>query len=123
MALTSEFDRRISDLRGLEELLGHDLNLSDAEITSIHLDRNEPSITITIRVRSNRNYKVVCLLTMLFYDIDDLLLENFNHQNIIMGLVFQPKQSRIMANFSSKFGAELSFTYQTGQVVSIEETC
>ena len=123
MALISEFDKRIVDSQNLEELLGPDLNFSDAEVTSINLDRHEPSITITIRARSHKNYKAIYLLTLIFHDIDDLLLENFNHQNIIMNLIFQPKENRIMANISSKFGAELSFTYQTGQVISIAETC
>ena len=109
MALSLKFDKRIEGLETAEELLGHHINLSNAEVVSVHLDRRVPSITIVVFVPFINNYTTPYILTFVFDDVDNIQLENFNHQNVLMNFVLEPQEGRIAASFWSKFGVEIFF--------------
>lgn len=106
----------------VEELLGPNLNVADAEIVSIDFHRAGPSIKLVLLAPFIRNYTAEYVFTFIFDDVDDIRLENFNHLNVLMGLVLKPQDERVAALFASKYGAELSFTYRTASVIDIEES-
>lgn len=117
-----DFDKKIEGLARIKEITGPDLNFHDAEILSVNLERQGPSITVHVVTASIDDYSKSYLLALRFEGIEDVILEGFNHQNVIQGLVFRPQATGIAARFASLFGVELSFVYQKGRVVSVEET-
>jgi Immunity protein 50 len=103
----------------------------DAEILSIGLDRSGVAISIRILTwieRGGTFYEV----SFRFDDIENLVLQDFNHQNVMWGLVLTETteerfatgnfENRVKVEIDSVFGATCSFTCRGGSVVSVEET-
>ena len=124
---------KLGDLAGLFGP-GPDFNVADSEIISIKLDRNlnrgAPSLTMHIWAYEFRRATYQQEITLRFEDIFDLVLDDFNHQNVLSCVQFSEcKELRwadteepvFRAEWHSKFGASLSFTYKSASVVFMSE--
>ncbi len=56
----------------------------------------------TIKINDN-------VITIEFYEIDDLILEGFNYQNVIDGLAIKENKNNYSVEFVSIFGVQSSF--------------
>jgi hypothetical protein len=105
----------------IEGIFGSWPTFHDFEILSICLDRRAVGMSIRILAWTDRGeayYEVV----LRFDGIEDLVLEDFNHQNVMFGLDLSQVEDRIKVEIDSVFGARCAFTCHRGSVVSVEET-
>lgn len=56
----------------------------------------------------------------MFYDIEDLELENFNQQNVIQSIVTTRRGDRIQIWIASLYGADITFSFKQADVLSVE---
>lgn len=133
-----------NNIRGSEELLslfGYWPSFHDAEVIEMLLWRGEPGSPQSPRVPPQITIKFHLwemtsevdasgyfvnqknsLVTMRFSGIQEIELEGFNHQNVIMGLAISmdgdsPELFKVEINPS--FGVSASFTCRTIDVVSV----
>ena len=105
----------------IEGIFGSWPSFHDFEILSICLDRRGVGMSIRILTWPDRGeayYEVV----LRFDGIEDLVLEDFNHQNVMFGLDLSRADDRIKVEIDSVFGARCAFTCRRGSVVSVEKT-
>jgi hypothetical protein len=105
----------------IEGIFGFWPTFHDFEILSISLDRRGVGMSLRILTWTDRGeayYEVV----LRFDGIEDLVLEDFNHQNVMFGLDLSQTEDRIKVEIDSVFGARCAFTCHRGSVVSAEET-
>jgi len=62
------------------------------------------------------------VITIRFDGVEDLQLDDFNHQNVIQELVRTQEESRLKVQMPSLFGADLSLTCSEAEVVGIKST-
>lgn len=106
----------------------------DAEILSITLDRNTVSASFTLLVPKFVDGTLTSTIEVvfLFDDIEEFRLENFNHQNVVSTLTFEPvtqaldnssdQPPRIRVDLDSLFGAWSQFTCSQVHVASANES-
>lgn len=82
----------------LLDWFGYVPRFHDAEVLDLSLDRNGPTCTLRIHafaMRSETDDKGYFLLdkhvvvTLRFLDVSDVVLNDFNHQNVLFGLALQ----------------------------------
>ena len=123
----------ISGIEKVQEALQWEPSFHDGEIITIVLHRDldrpldgaGPSLDISIwaphyaegrqSLRTIQEY----LITLRFEGIENLKIEEFNHQNVIQTLVVDQAESRLKVGFFSLFGAEVSFTCARARVAGI----
>lgn len=98
----------------------------DAEIRTFRLDRAGPTIEISLNV-NNADCASKSEITIRFFDIENLILQDFNHQNVIASLhltqvmkppvISEKPKARIRVEVESVFGAVFSFDCESGAVV------
>jgi hypothetical protein len=131
---------RLANSERIEDTLGTWPSFHDAEILTISLDRDGPSISLKLllcpaagRVDAGGSEGQVCWTTTLrFFDVDDVRLEAFNYQNVVWSLTLSAveeerfatgkRESRIRVAIASVFGCECSFNCGSGEVVDFLET-
>lgn len=117
-------------IKGFERIvqtLGFE-NFADYEVLSLTLDRTGGKPTFEIVIIAKRSYRLESdpsssswyTLRLLFHGIDDVLLEDFNQQNVIHDLVETRVDGRWKIHFAGIFGLDCSFTCDEGEVLSIE---
>jgi hypothetical protein len=128
---------RLKHAELLEDLFNTWPSFHDSEITSIALDRQGPTITICLLVgmpqQSHNTYVneyPSLRVTLEFYDVDDVVINNFNHQNVVAALVLSTAddtrfatglmETRMLVTVESVFGAVCKFTSAWGEVMLAE---
>jgi hypothetical protein len=125
-------------IKGSEKIIsvfGYWPSFHDAEILEVSLHRKfvgtgSPALTARVHVFemtnevSNGGY-FVCryhsIVTLRFYAIADLVLENFNHQNALSGLDIEEIASGgFSVSFDEAFGMDSSFNCQAIELVDLE---
>jgi hypothetical protein len=105
-------------------------NFADYEVLRVTLTRNF-SPTLEIIVLTNRSPQKRdadpsgpdhYIVRLLFRDVEDVELEDFNHQNVIQYLAQTKVDDRWKIHFAGIFGMDCSFTCDEGEVLSIEPT-
>ena len=89
----------VTDAGKLITLYGKWPSFHDAEVLSLVLDRTGPILVMRIALHEkHRNmvdergsYLTVgrCIATLRFEGVDQLAIEEFNHQNVLSGMVFE----------------------------------
>ena len=119
-------------IKGFERIvqtLGFE-SFADYEVLRVTLTRSfNPTleiIVLTSRSPQNReadpsgpHYYIVRLL---FRGIEEVEIEDFNHQNVIHFLEQTKVDDRWKIHFAGIFGMDCSFTCEEGEVLSIEPT-
>ena len=124
------------DVEGAHKLLenfGFFPVFHDGEVVSVVLDRNKVSATMTFLVPAYENSKYVGDLEviLIFFGIEDIRLEGFNHQNVISSLTFEkvignPKSlevdsSRTQVDLDTVFGMWATFSCSKVCVESVSK--
>ena len=114
---------RIAGSEKLTTLLGTWPTFHDAEILNIELKRAakgaapEANATFQIRLLGRPNDLFVRIL---FTRIEDLKLEDFNHQNVICEMgILDAGGSRVRVGIETSFGLSGSFTCERVEVLSV----
>ena len=101
----SEFNF-IGNYQLLTDYFGYFPNFHDDEMTDIQLMRDGCNLKVTISSFQNKDKKTTIVL--LFEKICNLLIEDFNHQNVIFNLeIIKEQDEYISVNFESSFGASI----------------
>jgi Immunity protein 50 len=109
----SEIATRIVGGEKLTNIFGRWPSFYDPEVHELHFERGHidtdaqvyefPRLTVKLHLWlltnevDQKGYYVLTnhtLLTMRFYDVDNVKMEGFNHQNAILGLEIEPKNPR-----------------------------
>ena len=99
----------------LSDVLMRPLNFHDGEVVKLILDRRGPTLTVDVLLTnlSPRSYEklppgneIPHLVTIRFDEVEDLQLDDFNHQNVIQDLVLTPDDARLKVQVPSLFGAD-----------------
>ena len=103
----------------------------DAEITKVELDRELPDLIMTIYTfllskeideKGFLKKQKECLITFQFGSLKNLEISNFNHQNVISGLVFKPTaDNEIEVLINSIYGLEGKFVCNDINVLLVKE--
>jgi hypothetical protein len=125
----------------LTEVFGYWPSFHDAEVLSIHLDREGQSgyfgptssakvrvFEITSEVSEHGSYilRHHTLVTLRFFQVDDFQAGGFNHENTLWGLAITDVSDRQLENikfevrFSSSYGLEMAFVCKAVRVVAAE---
>jgi len=130
-------DPEIPSIQGSEKItsvFGYWPSFHDAEVIEVMLHRNYletgvPALTASVHVfemtsEVSKSGHYVCrhhsIATLRFYDLSQLLLEDFNHQNALSGLALEEIASGFNVNFHSAYGMDSSFTCKAIEVVGFE---
>lgn len=115
----------------LSDVLMRPLNFHDGEVVKLILDRRGPTLTVDVLLTnlSPRSYEklppgneIPHLVTIRFDEVEDLQLDDFNHQNVIQDLVLTPDDARLKVQVPSLFGADFSLTCSGAVIVGIRPT-
>jgi hypothetical protein len=129
----------------LTSIFGRWPSFHDAEVHEIQLERGHidtengvyefPRLTAKIHLwqmttdLDSKGYFVLAkhtLVTMKFYDVDNLKMEGFNHQNVIFGLGIEQRtrdegpSPYFAVDFDPSFGIEATFTCSRIEVIEAE---
>ncbi|HWF11122.1 MAG TPA: Imm50 family immunity protein [Bryobacteraceae bacterium] len=114
----SDQNIRLEGAGAVEALFGYWPSFHDAEILRIELDRKGPRVAIDVLTDVKPGSGRYIIVRFVFHGIDDLSLEDFNHQNVIWSLELElAPENRMRITFHSIFGAALSFTCARGEVI------
>jgi len=100
----------------------------DAEVISIQLDRDGPSLIMETYVFQTTSEKDLrgyfrraneCHITFLFEDVEDVSLTDFNHQNVLAGFRLSRRNDLVEVWIDSLFGLEGHFLCKRMKVVSV----
>ena len=128
---------KIEDAHLLEDLFGYFPSFHDAEVLRLILERNggdglptlEAQISafeITSEVVNGRYVlDKHCIVTLRFFAIDGLVLEDFNHQNALFGLSikdissYQLEDLKFEIRFDAAHGMNAHFRCRSVQIKSV----
>jgi hypothetical protein len=117
-------DSLIKNSETLTSLFGYWPSFHDAEVISLTLNRDGPALLADIHVFemtrqvSEKGTYVCrhhCVVTLRFSTVDQVQLEGFNQQNVLMGLRIEDVSARQLEKikfevyFDSSFGVDCSF--------------
>ena len=123
-----------SKIEGFEKVvqaIGFETTFHDSEVLRVELNRvgEAPSLTICLLTRrslwpteKDPSDPLFYLVWLKFHDIDQLELQDFNHQNVLGGWVETEANGDLKFWFATVFGVDCSFTCKKAQVLSVEET-
>jgi len=109
--------------------VGFETVFHDAEVLRVELRRTGTKPTLEVVILTGRSLREseidqsshrYYIVRLLFRGIEDVELEEFNHQNVIQSLVQTQVDDRWKVHFAGIFGLDLSFTCDEGEVLSIE---
>lgn len=101
----------------------------DFEILRLKMDRSGPFIVMHIygfqalkETDEKGNFRKTneCVITLRFSGISDLVLEDFNQQNVISKLTFKENDGLLKTSISTSFGLCGYIVSETAEVVKIE---
>jgi immunity protein 50 of polymorphic toxin system len=130
----------------LISIFGEWPSFHDVEVTEVHLWRGDvkagdwddsnvfPLLTVIVRILEATQPNAVgdagrdVLAKLRFHDVDDLKIEEFNHQNSILGISIESHERGTFANgdklpphfiitFESAFGMRARFRCSRGEIV------
>jgi hypothetical protein len=124
----------------LTALFGYWPSFHDAEVVEIRLRRGDaqaPFPTLAARVHVFEMTDEIarsgayvcrhhCIVELLFVDVVQLELDDFNHQNALMGLEIaevserQLERVKFEVHFDGAYGTDLRFSCRSVEVVSVE---
>lgn len=126
----------IANRKLVKDIFGEWPSFHDAEVISIEVVRGEApgeyaNLRASIHVRKHepRNvgtpaYELIlthsCIINFEFSGISELVIEGFNHQNVIDDLVFSPEGSAAKVEFVSIFGVGCAFYCIAASVVGVK---
>jgi hypothetical protein len=126
-------EAEIEGIAGVYQAVGFETSFHDAEILSITLDRSSPdqdvnpTLVMTLWTPTSRipgeaapDAAPWYRISLEFYWIDELVLQGFNHQNVIGCITVKPQGDRFKIDIENIFGVDLSFSYRRARIVSIE---
>jgi hypothetical protein len=109
----------ITNAERITSVYGEWPRFHDAEIVSVELSREEPSLIAhikTFRVHRDqldegRFYRRTdfCIVALRFTKIADLHIDGFNHQNVLADIVFENSNGGVLVNMEGIFGATITF--------------
>ena len=110
----------------LADVLSH-YALHDAEVLRIVLDRVGPRMVMQILspVRVSESgvcERRHCTFELVFADIRDVNLSDFNYQNVIQTLLMESEGARLKVSILGIFGADLSFTCAEARLTNLQDT-
>jgi hypothetical protein len=109
---------RLEGSETIDQLFGSWPSFHDAEILRIEIDRSGPRVAIDLLMPRPRGSARDISIKLLFHEVDDLSLSDFNHQNVISYLDLEPTSNgRMKVTFEPIFGAAFSFTCMRGEVL------
>ncbi len=100
----------------------------DAEVRKLRLDREGVCLELEVYVfttgrdtdeRGFYRLSAECLLTLRFYEVEEVKLEGFNHQNVLFSLTVA-KEQRFEVELESIFGISGTFSCSVIEVVSAQ---
>lgn len=115
----------------LEEITSLPASFHGSEIISILLQRDSPSVTITLLFSSYEGSKHISSweIYLNFKDVEEIHIEAFNHQNVVSSLDFDQAQEhtesssilmpRVHVSLDTVFGAWATFTCSDVEVDSM----
>ena len=122
----------------LKDKFGYWPSFHDAEILSVVLDRIGPSLLLRVlsghykEAGEKMAFAGYFEVVLRFEDIDNLVLDSFNHQNVIsfvqVSSITEERfatgkvEDRLKVEVSGIFGANCNFSCREGSVVSVEES-
>lgn len=89
----------------------------DDEIKEIHLIRK--NLKIEVVISSNQKEKA-CDIDLVFANVSNVVLEGFNHQNVILSVEIKLIDGIMSVEFLTSFGVEFSFKCKKIIVKSIK---
>jgi len=127
---------KIAGASKLLSIFGKWPSFHDAEIVAVTLDRGGPTAPVTATLRINLfetaieysdeiHYEYVLkndvLAEIVFREIQDIKLDDFNHQNVIYEMLINPHEAskRLAVEIDTSFGMEASFTCSSIEVLSV----
>jgi hypothetical protein len=123
---------RLNGAEIVEGVFGTWPSFHDAEITEVTLNRVDTTTFLELLTYGPPSVQGRFWVRFAFHDCDDVTLEDLNHQNVMWGLTLsrvteQPEwrdepEERIKVEIDSGFGAALSFTCSTGEVLGLTPT-
>jgi hypothetical protein len=132
---------KVANSEALTGIFGYWPSFHDAEVLSIHFDREGhtgyggPTLETKVHVFemtsevNERGFYVLrhhTIVTLRFFQVDDLLAEGFNVQNVLWGMEITDASDAQMENvtfkvrFSSSFGLEMAFACKAVAVIAAE---
>src|ERR1700722_7818028 len=104
----------IVDAETLCSLYGSWPTFHDAEVLSLALDRGtlpnrEPSLVIRLWTSHFNNRFTHSVATLRFDNPKDLIIEDFNHQNVLMGIDFKPIGDMVHVKLDGIFGVDAAY--------------
>jgi hypothetical protein len=123
-----------SEINGISELydaVGFETSFHDAEVLRIILDRaqGEPCLlalfqvpTGKMRIEAQADYPHWYKVEIAFFEIEDLEIQNFNHQNVIQNIAVASRGQRTQIWIASLYGVDITFCYKGAKVLSLEGT-
>lgn len=94
----------------------------DAEVIDILLVREETKIVMKINVteQSTSNNYEKATITFGFYNVEDLELYGFNHQNVIAGISLNKEKEKIKVEILSCYGIGGRFFCERIEVINVD---
>ena len=121
----------VNNAAKLISVFGEWPSFHDAEVLKLELERRPPSLTLTVLIRRNireepadKSYFKVTgswVVTLRFQRIDDVVLENFNHQNVITEIVIKARAPQgLEVLIEPILGFYGKFVCESAEVIEIE---
>lgn len=122
-------ENQVEGITAVFEAVGFETSFHDSEVLNITLDRSQRVSALTVSILTRQSlwptekdpdrprYYIV---RMMFSDIDEFELENFNHQNVIQSIVVTEQDGRLKIWIAGLYGVECSFTCISARVLSVE---
>jgi hypothetical protein len=113
----------------LVSVFGEWPSFHDAEVLRCEMERDGPSIVLHVFVfRTNHETDAkgyfkrthMCLVVLRFCGVDDVVLEGFNHQNVVAAINFEKQgSSRLVVNIEPLHGIGGKFSCKFAEVVQV----
>lgn len=118
--LVEKIRQYISGIEAVESLFGDWPHFHDAEVHSIHLDRNGPSVRLELRTPAANHGARVALDCI---EIEDIELYGFNHQNVLAELVLsEHRPGALKLGLEGIFGVSGFIICRSLRVIAVETT-
>jgi len=120
----------ISGSNGIKEKFGYWPDFHDFEVLHLIMDRNGPDVLMEIygfntsqETDEKKCFKRIneCIITLKFNIISDILLKDYNQQNVISELDFREQGGLLRTEISASFGLCGYIVSKNAEIVDIKD--